>query len=88
MTDRAIAWLFVTPTILLLLAINIFPLIWPIYLLGWLGAPGLLILFGGYMAFERVLRPFVERHIPELKEARAQAALKKAKSMMRKRGKR
>ena len=32
LSDRAIAWLFVTPTILLLLAINIFPLIWTIQL--------------------------------------------------------
>ena len=32
LSDRAIAWLFITPTILLLLAINIFPLIWTIYL--------------------------------------------------------
>lgn len=32
MSDRSIAWLFVTPTILLLLAINIFPLIWTVYL--------------------------------------------------------
>src|SRR5689334_13467641 len=32
LSDRAIAWLFVAPTILLLLAINIFPLIWTIYL--------------------------------------------------------
>lgn len=30
LSDRAIAWLFVTPTILLLLAINVFPLIWTI----------------------------------------------------------
>ncbi len=30
MSDRAIAWLFISPTILLLLAINIFPLIWTI----------------------------------------------------------
>jgi multiple sugar transport system permease protein len=30
--DRAIAWLFIAPTILLLLAINIFPLIWTIRL--------------------------------------------------------
>jgi multiple sugar transport system permease protein len=28
--DRAIAWLFITPTIVLLLAINIFPLLWTI----------------------------------------------------------
>jgi multiple sugar transport system permease protein len=32
LSDRAIAWTFITPTILLLLAINIFPLIWTIYL--------------------------------------------------------
>src|ERR1700726_3865744 len=32
LSDRAIAWLFVSPTILLLLAINIFPLIWMIRL--------------------------------------------------------
>ena len=32
LSDRAIAWLFITPTIVLLLAINIFPLIWTIYL--------------------------------------------------------
>ncbi|HEU0220754.1 MAG TPA: sugar ABC transporter permease [Paracoccaceae bacterium] len=32
LSDRAIAWLFIGPTILLLLAINIFPLIWTIRL--------------------------------------------------------
>jgi multiple sugar transport system permease protein len=32
LSDRAIAWLFIGPTIALLLAINIFPLIWTIYL--------------------------------------------------------
>jgi multiple sugar transport system permease protein len=32
LSDRSIAWLFVAPTIVLLLAINIFPLIWTIYL--------------------------------------------------------
>lgn len=32
LSDRGIAWLFVSPTIFLLLAINIFPLIWTIYL--------------------------------------------------------
>jgi multiple sugar transport system permease protein len=32
LSDRAIAWIFVTPTIILLLAINIFPLIWTIRL--------------------------------------------------------
>src|SRR4249920_2217472 len=32
LSDRALAWLFITPTIVLLLAINIFPLIWTIQL--------------------------------------------------------
>ena len=32
LSDRAIAWLFISPTIVILLAINIFPLIWTIYL--------------------------------------------------------
>src|SRR5215475_15329699 len=32
MSDRAIAWLFIAPTIVLLLAINIFPLLWTIQL--------------------------------------------------------
>lgn len=32
LSDRAIAWLFITPTIVLLLAINIFPLLWTAYL--------------------------------------------------------
>jgi multiple sugar transport system permease protein len=32
LSDRSIAWLFISPTIILLLAINIFPLIWTIYL--------------------------------------------------------
>jgi len=32
LSDRAIAWLFVGPSIVLLLAVNIFPLIWTINL--------------------------------------------------------
>ena len=32
LSDATIAWLFIAPTIMLLLAINIFPLIWTIYL--------------------------------------------------------
>jgi len=32
LSDKALAWLFITPTIVLLLAINIFPLLWTIYL--------------------------------------------------------
>jgi multiple sugar transport system permease protein len=32
LSDRAIAWIFIAPTIFLLLAVNIFPLIWTVYL--------------------------------------------------------
>jgi multiple sugar transport system permease protein len=32
LSDRAIAWIFIAPTIFLLLAVNIFPLIWTIRL--------------------------------------------------------
>ena len=32
LSDKSLAWLFITPTIVLLLAINIFPLVWTIYL--------------------------------------------------------
>src|SRR5437762_9499117 len=32
LSAKALAWLFITPTMILLLAINIFPLIWTIYL--------------------------------------------------------
>src|ERR1700683_2612990 len=32
LSDRAIAWLFITPSVLLLLAINIFPILWTIQL--------------------------------------------------------
>jgi multiple sugar transport system permease protein len=32
LSDKVLAWLFITPTMVLLLAINIFPLIWTIYL--------------------------------------------------------
>jgi multiple sugar transport system permease protein len=32
LSDRAITWIFIAPTIALLLAINIFPLIWTVYL--------------------------------------------------------
>jgi multiple sugar transport system permease protein len=32
LSDRAVAWIFIAPTILLLLAVNVFPLLWTIYL--------------------------------------------------------
>src|SRR5258708_22724318 len=32
LSDRTITWLFISPAILLLLAVNLFPLLWTIYL--------------------------------------------------------
>src|SRR4051812_49853941 len=32
LSDRALAWLFIGPTVLLLLAFNIFPLLWTVWL--------------------------------------------------------
>ncbi len=32
LSDKAIAWIFISPTVILLLAINIFPLIWTVFL--------------------------------------------------------
>ena len=44
-------------------------LLWPIYFLQWLGVWGFVFLGGGYLAFERALRPFVESWFPELRPA-------------------
>ena len=32
LSDRAISWLFISPTVLLLLALNVFPLVWTVRL--------------------------------------------------------
>jgi len=58
LSDRAIAWLFISPTIILLLAINIFPLIWTIYLSFTnykANRPNRAIEFIGLQNYERVL---------------------------------
>ena len=58
LSDRAIAWMFVGPSILLLLAVNIFPLIWTIrlsftnYRVNRVNAP---IKFIGLRNYERIL---------------------------------
>ena len=69
--------------------------LWPVYLLQWWGAWGLAVLLGGYLAFERLLRPGVEAWLPELKAARiareekaeAKAAKKAEKKAETKEGK-
>lgn len=42
-------------------------MIWPLYVLDWIGAWGFALLGGGYFVFELVLRPLVEGWIPELR---------------------
>lgn len=58
LSDRAIAWVFVAPTIFLLLAINIFPLLWTIYLSFTNYAanrPNREVKFIGFRNYERIL---------------------------------
>ena len=42
-------------------------MIWPVYLLQLLGVWGFVVLGGGYLLFEKVLRPHVENWLPELR---------------------
>ncbi|MBX9456262.1 MAG: sugar ABC transporter permease [Rhizobium sp.] len=58
LSDRAIAWVFIFPAIALLLAINIFPLIWAIYLSFTnyrANRPNAAVEFVGLRNYERVL---------------------------------
>jgi multiple sugar transport system permease protein len=58
LSDRAIAWLFVAPTLALLLAINIFPLLWNIFLSftdAKANAPNRPLRWVGLRNYERVL---------------------------------
>ena len=58
LSDRAIAWIFVGPTIFLLLAVNIFPLIWTIYLSftnSRVNKPGRDVDWVGLRNYERIL---------------------------------
>ena len=58
LSDRAIAWIFVAPTIAILLAINIFPLIWTIYLSFTnyaVNRPNREVKFIGFRNYERIL---------------------------------
>jgi len=58
LSDRALAWIFVSPTILLLLAFNIFPLIWTTYLSFTnfrANRPGADVLWVGISNYSRVL---------------------------------
>ena len=61
LSDRAIAWIFISPTIFLLLAINIFPLIWTVYLSFTnfrANRPNREVEFIGLRNYERILTDF------------------------------
>ena len=47
---------------------SVLALIWPLFVLESLGAWGLGLLLVAYLAFERLLRPLVEAHFPELRK--------------------
>ncbi|HFA59258.1 MAG TPA: sugar ABC transporter permease [Rhodospirillales bacterium] len=58
LSDRTVAWLFVAPTLFLLLAINIFPLLWNVYLSFTnfkANAPGRPLRWLGLRNYERLL---------------------------------
>lgn len=58
LSDRALAWFFLAPTLLILLAINIFPLIWTVYLSFTnyrVNRPGKDVEFIGLRNYERIL---------------------------------
>jgi len=58
MSDRALAWTFILPTIVLLLAINIFPLLWAVYLSFTnyrANQPGREVEWVGFRNYERLL---------------------------------
>lgn len=45
-------------------------LIWPAFVLAWLGAWGIAVLVVGYFAFEHAARPLIEKWVPEIKDHR------------------
>ena len=47
---------------------------WPVLLLDKLGGWGIVVLAVGFLSYERVLKPLVERVVPELRAAPAQSA--------------
>jgi multiple sugar transport system permease protein len=58
LSDRMVAWIFIAPTIVILLAINIFPLLWTVYLSFTnyrANQPGRAIVWIGTANYERVL---------------------------------
>lgn len=60
--------------------INVFlAFVWPVYVLNFAGGYGIAALLLGYIAFEKLLRPVVESHFPELVVVREQRERKKGR---------
>ena len=60
--------------------INVFlAFIWPVYVLDFAGGYGLAALLLGYIVFEKLVRPVVENHFPELVAVREERELKKGR---------
>lgn len=53
--------------------------IWPVYVFDFAGGYGLAALLLGYIAFEKLVRPVVENHFPELIAVREQRERKKGR---------
>ncbi|MGE0625335.1 MAG: hypothetical protein AB7I04_07480 [Pseudomonadales bacterium] len=52
----------------LLSFVNVFQaLLWPFFVLEHLGGAGIILLAAGFLGFEFLLKPLVERHVPELR---------------------
>ena len=64
---------------------GIMALLWPLQLINHFGAWGIVVLIGGYLLFERGLRPLVESWFPELGETRAFIEQKKRQKKEEKR---
>ncbi len=56
--------------------------LWPVYFMNLLGIWGIALLVGGYYAFEKLLRPAVERRLPELVSGPAAPTAKKDKEVV------
>ena len=63
---------------------GVLALVWPLFVLERLGAYGIVLLVGGYLVFERGLRPVVEHRFPELRETRELIARKKQEKKQQK----
>lgn len=58
-------------------------LLWPAFVAGWWNGGGLLLLIGGYLAFEYLLKPWVEAVFPELREHRLERERRRAEKIER-----